>query len=75
MEYAITITVDVPDEEAVPKVKEAFKEQGFGTLTEIENRATLKEKIGAEMERYVILGACNSQLARRALATLSGSGS
>lgn len=64
MDYALTITVNLPYEEAVPKVKEAFKEQGFGTLTEIDVTATLKEKIGAE---YVILGACNPQLAHRAL--------
>jgi uncharacterized protein (DUF302 family) len=67
LDYAITITVNLPYEEALPKVKEAFKEQGFGTLTEIDVTATLKEKIGAEMERYVILGACNPQLAQRAL--------
>lgn len=36
LDYAVTITADLPYEEAVPKVKEAFKEQGFGTLTEID---------------------------------------
>lgn len=67
MTYAKTITLDLPYDEAVPAVKEAFKAQGFGTLTEIDVRATLKEKLGQEMEPYVILGACNPQLAHRAL--------
>lgn len=67
MTYAKTITLDLAYEEAVPKVKEAFKAQGFGTLTEIDVRATLKEKLGEDMEAYVILGACNPQLAHRAL--------
>jgi uncharacterized protein (DUF302 family) len=67
MDYARTITLDVPYEQAVPKVKEAFQEQGFGTLTEIDVQATLKNKLDADMEPYVILGACNPQLAHRAL--------
>lgn len=67
MTYAKTITLDLPYDEAVPKVKEAFKAQGFGTLTEIDVRATLKEKLGEDMEPYVILGACNPELAHRAL--------
>lgn len=67
MTYAKTITLDLSYDEAVPKVKEAFKAHGFGTLTEIDVRATLKEKLGEDMEPYVILGACNPQLAHRAL--------
>jgi uncharacterized protein (DUF302 family) len=67
MDYARTITVDLPYDHAVPKVNEAFKAQGFGTLTEIDVQATLKEKLGQDMERYVILGACNPSLAHRAL--------
>lgn len=67
MDYARTITVDMPYQEAVPRVKEAFKAQGFGTLTEIDVQATLKEKLDLEMEPYTILGACNPDLAHRAL--------
>ncbi len=67
MGYGRTVLVDDPVAEAVPKVKEALKAQGFGTLTEIDVQATLKEKIGAEVEPYVILGACNPRLAHRAL--------
>jgi uncharacterized protein (DUF302 family) len=67
MQYARTISIDLGYEQAVEKVKEAFQAQGFGTLTEIDVRATLKEKLGQDMEPYVILGACNPQLAHRAL--------
>ncbi|SFB64092.1 Uncharacterized conserved protein, DUF302 family [Amycolatopsis marina] len=67
MDYTRTITLDLPYEQAVPTVKEAFQEQGFGTLTEIDVQATLKNKLDADMEQYVILGACNPQLAHRAL--------
>jgi uncharacterized protein (DUF302 family) len=67
MTYYSTVVLDMSYDEAVPRVKEAFKEQGFGTLTEIDVRATLREKIGAEVEPYVILGACNPELAHRAL--------
>jgi uncharacterized protein (DUF302 family) len=67
VEYTRSVTLDLPYAEAVPRVREAFREQGFGTLTEIDVRATLREKIGAEIEDYVILGTCNPHLAHRAL--------
>jgi uncharacterized protein (DUF302 family) len=67
MDYGRTIELDLSYEEALPKVKEAFKEQGFGTLTEIDVRATLKEKIDRDFEPYIILGVCNPQLASQAL--------
>ncbi len=67
MPYAISIMLDLTYAEAVPRVKAALQGQGFGTLTEIDVRATLKEKLGADMEPYLIIGACNPQLAHRAL--------
>jgi len=67
MGYGRTVLIDEPVEEAIPRVKEAFKQQGFGTLTEIDVQATLKEKIGVDVDPYVILGACNPNLAHRAL--------
>jgi uncharacterized protein (DUF302 family) len=53
--------------EAVPEVKAAFAAQGSGTLTEIDVQATLQAKIDAHIEPYMILGACNPQLAHQAL--------
>lgn len=67
MDYAMTIILDLPYAQAVPAVKQALREQGFGVLTEIDARATMKDKLGADMEPYIILGACNPQLAHRAL--------
>lgn len=67
MGYGRTVLLDEPVDAVIPKVKEALKAQGFGVLTEIDVRATLKEKIGAEVAPYVILGACNPRLAHRAL--------
>ncbi len=65
--YGFGTTLNIPYEEAIPLVKEALKAEGFGVLTEIDVRQTLREKLGAEMEPYIILGACNPQLAHRAL--------
>ena len=65
--YGFGTTLNVPYEEAIPPVKEALKAEGFGVLTEIDVRQTLREKLGAEMEPYLILGACNPPLAHRAL--------
>ncbi len=67
--YGFGAYLDVPYEDAILRVKDALKAEGFGVLTEIDVRRTLKEKIGAQMEPYIILGACNPQLAHRALTT------
>ena len=67
--YTLTTTTDIPFPEAVERVRAELKEEGFGVLCEIDVRATLKEKLGAEMEPYVILGACNPPLAHEALNT------
>jgi len=67
MPYGRTVLVDEPVPEAVARAKAALKAQGFGTLTEIDVRATLKEKLGVDVDSYVILGACNPALAHRAL--------
>ena len=68
MEYGISVRTAVPFPEAVRRVREALAAQGFGVLTEIDVRATLRDKLGADMEDYLILGACNPPLAHQALA-------
>ena len=67
MDYGITIRTPIPFAEAVARVREALKAQGFGVLTEIDVQATLRDKLGQDMEDYLILGACNPPLAHRAL--------
>ncbi len=67
MEYGFTRTVDLPYEKAVQRVTEELKNQGFGVLTTIDVKETLKQKLNVEFARYVILGACNPPLAHRAL--------
>ena len=67
MDYGITICTPAPFAEAVGRVRDALKAQGFGVLTEIDVQATLRDKLGEEMEPYLILGACNPPLAHRAL--------
>ena len=67
MIFEEAVVLSEPFDEALAKVKDAFAAEGFGTLTEIDVQATLQEKIGKEMERYVIVGACNPHLASRAI--------
>jgi uncharacterized protein (DUF302 family) len=57
----------VPFDEARTRITEGLKQEGFGVLTEIDVQATLKAKLNQDFRRYVILGACNPQLAYRAL--------
>ena len=69
IEFGLRTTLSVPYEEAVERVVAALKAEGFGVLTEIDVKATLKKKIDADFRRYVILGACNPPLAHQALCT------
>jgi uncharacterized protein (DUF302 family) len=69
VDYGISVTTAAPFAETVQRVRDSLREQGFGVLTEIDVRATMREKLGSEMEDYLILGACNPPLADRALGT------
>ena len=65
--YGIRTQIDASYEDAIPKVTEALKQQGFGILTQIDVAATLKTKLDKSFRKYVILGACNPSLAFQAL--------
>lgn len=65
--YGYSRTVALTYEQAVERVTATLKEQGFGILTEIDVKATLKKKLDKDFTKYVILGACNPNLAFQAL--------
>ncbi len=67
MSYALSTTLHTTFEDAVQRTRQALADQGFGVLTEIDMKATLKAKLDEDMEHYLILGACNPTLAHRAV--------
>lgn len=68
-EIAFRVRLNQPFEEALEQVTNALKAEGFGVLTKIDVKETLKQKLNAEFRNYVILGACHPPLAHRALTT------
>ena len=69
MKYYIEKTTDASFEEAITRVTEELKKEGFGVLTDIDVSATLKKKIDVDFKNYRILGACNPSFAYKALST------
>ena len=69
IDYGMRTHLNAPYETAIEQVTTALKAEGFGVLTTIDVKATLKQKLDVDFRRYVILGACNPPLAHRALST------
>jgi len=67
MQYGFSKTVDMPFEVTIEKVTAELKKEGFGVLTSIDVKETLKQKINVDFKKYTILGACNPLIAHRAL--------
>ena len=65
--YGFSVQLSCGFDEAIDKVTEALKSEGFGVLTEIDVKAVLKKKIDVDRKPYTILGACNPQLANQAI--------
>ena len=67
MSYYFSKVIDLPFEEAIERATDELKKEGFGVLTEIDVKATLKKKMEVDFRKYKILGACNPQYAYEAL--------
>ena len=67
MNYGFSKTLDIPFEKAIEKVTSELKKEGFGVLTSIDVKETLKQKINVDFKKYTILGACNPPIAHKAL--------
>jgi len=69
MQYGFSKIVDLSFEQTIEKVTEELKKEGFGVLTTIDVKDTLKKKIDVDFKKYTILGACNPPIAHKALQT------
>ena len=69
MQYGFSKTVDMSYEQTIERVTAELKKEGFGVLTSIDVKETLKQKINVDFKKYAILGACNPPIAHKALQT------
>ena len=67
MPYSFSKTIDMTFDEAISRVKQELQREGFGVLTEIDVKETLKRRLNVDFQRYTILGACNPSFAYQAL--------
>jgi uncharacterized protein (DUF302 family) len=65
--YGFSKELDIPYETVIELAREALKKEGFGVLTEIDVKEKMKEKLGLDMKKYIILGACNPPNAYKAI--------